>query len=255
MEARDFELAELPKQFEQLAHARVHAGRGGTFALRRRSGGKYADARKRRTQCHRARELVLLEPVVREHQQVVLARDPVEALVEIPARDFQPPEPGRPDAREFAAHHGQDQCAEQAIGGGGPGQHPELACTKPEPNQDRAGQQPRHHAVTQRKQRGRKRKPWEIGADEEGVGRVGPVGQCGRQQGQRNRLEPDPCRAPRGRQQAFEIHATALTCLPGSRKAAPGQASAPLRRALPGSSPTCRPTRSRRRPPYRGRRP
>ena len=77
MDARHFELAELPEQLEQVRHARI----SGRRLLGAREG---ADAHERRAQGHRSRKLVLLEAVVREHQQVMLARYTFEPLVEIP---------------------------------------------------------------------------------------------------------------------------------------------------------------------------
>ena len=121
------------------------------------------------------------------HSLMQALRQAAEMLKKFAPAAAQAPRPG---ARELAAYHREDQHAKQAAGGRRRGHEVDVARQVPEGRKRCAGRQSRQHAVAQRKERRRERQPWKVRADEERIGRIGPIADRRGEQRQRERLEP-----------------------------------------------------------------
>jgi len=99
-----FELAILGKQTEQRLGAGCRVVARLVQAAQFEQGVAHRD---------RPADQVLLQAVVRQAQQVVLAGQVLQALVEVELDGFRPPGAGQPQAGELAGQHDQDQATEE----------------------------------------------------------------------------------------------------------------------------------------------
>ena len=198
IQRRALDLTELRQELEQCIGAGQRPAGVGDEQIAQ-SGERVAHR-------HRAADQILLQAVVRDAQQIVLAGELVEPLLHIAGMGIGPAYAAAPDRGELAAHHHQHQGAQKIELRRGGTDPPGVDQREPGAEQHDAADHAQHRAVAQRNEHRAEDGPGKAGPGKQRVGRVDPPRQHKQQHRQDNGLCHCVGRYPEWGDQVSERH-------------------------------------------------